>query len=65
MNLLKTCLAFLLGLVLGVLLYPHTVKPNAAGPAFMHKVTEGMNGAYGRQVVGFACAQEDCYMLTQ
>jgi len=61
-------LAFFLGSALGIYLsQPPRVR--AQGSIYVHvqKVREGLNPqamGSGREIVGFACTQQDCYIAT-
>lgn len=66
MKILRVCLVFVVGVLLGAfgmsLYRPRTVR---AGSVRLEKVTQGFNVTIGSQVSGFACTSEDCYVLTQ
>ena len=69
MNLLRTCLAVLLGLLLGAALYrPKTAK--AAGNVYVQQAPVGAyNPIRGTNVVGFSCTGQGmsaaCYIASQ
>ena len=69
MNFLKTCLAVMLGLLLGVSLYrPNQAK--AAGNVYVQQVPVGVyNPIRGTTVVGFSCTGSGnnaaCYIASQ
>jgi hypothetical protein len=69
MNLLRTCLAVVLGALLGAALYrPSTAK--AAGNVYVQQVPVGVyNPIRGTTVVGFSCAGSGaaaaCYIASQ
>jgi ABC-type methionine transport system permease subunit len=69
MSFLKTCLAVLLGFLLGAALYrPQSAK--AAGNVYVQQVAVGVyNPVRGTNVVGFSCAGSGnsaaCYIASQ
>jgi hypothetical protein len=69
MNFLRTCLAVLLGVVLGAALYrPNTAK--AAGNVYVQQAPVGVyNPIRGTNVVGFSCTGQGmsaaCYIASQ
>lgn len=69
MNFLKTCLAVLLGFLLGAALYrPNSTK--AASNVYIQQVPVGVyNPIRGTNVVGFSCAGSGgstaCYIASQ
>jgi hypothetical protein len=63
MNFLKTCLAVLLGFIIGAAIY-HP-KPVKAAGVRMEKVTDGFNNVIGSDVVGFACTHDECFVLSK
>ncbi len=65
MNFLRTCLAVLLGFLLGVLLY-HPHRAQAANSITITAVKPG-NSPYvpGDTIIGFACTQDTCYIATK
>lgn len=69
MKLLQTCLAVLLGFLIGVAIYhPKTAK--AAGNVYVQQVSVGVyNPIRGISVVGFSCAGSGgsaaCYIASQ
>jgi hypothetical protein len=69
MNFLRTCLAVLLGVVLGAALYrPNTAK--AAGNVYVQQAPVGAyNPIRGTNVVGFSCTGQGmsaaCYIASQ
>lgn len=56
--------AVLFGVVLGVFL-ARPSKVYAGVGVRMQKVNEGYNLAIGADYLGFACTQQDCYVLTR
>jgi hypothetical protein len=69
MDLLKTCLAVLLGFVLGAALYRPT-PAKAAGNVYVQQISTGVESPIrGASVIGFSCtgsgANSACYIATQ
>ncbi|HMD16222.1 MAG TPA: hypothetical protein VKH18_06100 [Terriglobales bacterium] len=64
MNFLRTCLAVLLGFILGALLYHPQVK--ASTSITVTAVKAGYSPYVpGDTVVGFACTADTCYIATR
>ena len=59
MNIVKMCVAVLVGFILGAFVYhPITVKASGSGVIYMKRMTEGQNPdpmVANRDIVGFSC----------
>jgi hypothetical protein len=65
MNFLKTCLAVLLGFVLGVALYRPQSAKAALSNVTLIELKKGNSTIQVGEIIGFACTSDACYIASR